>query len=65
MGDVVYRRWGTKGKKWWTIACGLIMGVSTIAGGFYIAGHKTGSLPDREFLLAFAFAVPTHSNLFL
>lgn len=65
VGDVVYRRWGTQGKKWWTIACGLIMGVSTIAGGFYIAGHKTGSLPDREFLLDFAFPTLTHSNLFL
>ncbi|TEB28698.1 nitrate transporter [Coprinellus micaceus] len=56
VGDVVYRRWGTQGKKWWTIACGLIMGVSTIAGGFYIAGHKTGNLPDLAVVMG-VFAV--------
>lgn len=49
VGDVVYRRWGTQGKKWWTLACGLIMGVSTIAGGFYLAGHKAPTLPERKF----------------
>ncbi|KAF5334644.1 hypothetical protein D9611_011951 [Ephemerocybe angulata] len=38
VGDVVYRRWGTAGKKWWTLACGLIMGASTIGGGFYLTG---------------------------
>lgn len=51
VGDVVYRRYGTRGKKWWTISCGLIMGVSTIAGGFYLSGHTAPSLPELSVVM--------------
>jgi len=36
IGDVIYRYFGTKGKKGWTILCGLIMGASFLAGGLYL-----------------------------
>jgi len=36
IGDVVYRFYGTKGKKAWTLLCGLLMGVNFLAGGFYL-----------------------------
>ncbi|KDR71729.1 hypothetical protein GALMADRAFT_270867 [Galerina marginata CBS 339.88] len=40
LGDVIYRHYGTKGKKIWTLMCGLIMGVSLLAGGFYLQNHR-------------------------
>ncbi|KAJ3504172.1 hypothetical protein NLJ89_g8076 [Agrocybe chaxingu] len=40
LGDVVYRYYGTRGKKIWTIACGLIMGGSMIGGGFYLQNTR-------------------------
>ncbi|KDR71725.1 hypothetical protein GALMADRAFT_143523 [Galerina marginata CBS 339.88] len=40
LGDVVYRYYGTKGKKIWTLMCGLIMGASLLAGGFYLQNHR-------------------------
>ncbi|KAF9480636.1 putative high affinity nitrate transporter [Pholiota conissans] len=40
LGDVVYRRYGTKGKKAWTLLSGLIMGISLLAGGFYLQSHR-------------------------
>jgi len=36
IGDVIYRFYGTKGKKAWTILCGLIMGATFLAGGLYL-----------------------------
>ncbi|KAJ7215113.1 major facilitator superfamily domain-containing protein [Mycena haematopus] len=32
LGDVVYRKYGTKGKKYLTLLCGLVMGVACLAG---------------------------------
>ncbi|CAA7263901.1 unnamed protein product [Cyclocybe aegerita] len=40
LGDVVYRYYGTRGKKIWTLACGLIMGASMIGGGFYLQNTR-------------------------
>jgi len=51
VGDAVYRRWGTPGKKWWTLACGLIMGASTIGGGFYLSNHAKPDLPDLAIVM--------------
>jgi NNP family nitrate/nitrite transporter-like MFS transporter len=41
IGDVVYRHYGTKGKKAWTLLCGLIMGAALLAGGFYLQNTRT------------------------
>ncbi|KAJ3562977.1 hypothetical protein NP233_g9238 [Leucocoprinus birnbaumii] len=40
LGDVIYRSFGTKGKKIWTVLCGLIMGVTLLAGGFYLQKNE-------------------------
>ncbi|KAF8887007.1 putative high affinity nitrate transporter [Gymnopilus junonius] len=40
LGDAVYRRFGTKGKKVWTLVSGFIMGVSLLAGGLYLQKHQ-------------------------
>ncbi|KAF5354720.1 hypothetical protein D9756_005270 [Leucocoprinus leucothites] len=45
-GDVLYRTFGTKGKKIWTLLCGLIMGVTLLAGGFYL--QKTQPNGDAQ-----------------
>ena len=36
IGDVIYRFYGTKGKKAWIIFCGFLMGAIILAGGLYI-----------------------------
>jgi len=36
VGDVIYRFYGTKGKKAWIILCGFIMGATFLAGGLYL-----------------------------
>ena len=36
IGDVIYRFYGTRGKKAWIILCGLIMGATFLAGGLYL-----------------------------
>jgi len=36
VGDLIYKRLGTNGKKYWTLFCGIIMGVSFLAGGLYL-----------------------------
>ena len=41
VADLLYRSFGTRGKKLWTLLCGLIMGAALIAGGFYIEDHHT------------------------
>jgi len=46
VGDVVYRRWGTKGKKYWVLACGVIMGATSLAGGFYLVDNKPPKVAD-------------------
>ncbi|KAG6847502.1 hypothetical protein H0H93_007691 [Arthromyces matolae] len=46
VGDCVYRTWGTKGKKYWMLSCGFIMGISCVAGGVYLYEHPgTSQLP--------------------
>ena len=39
LGDVMYRSYGTKGKKFMTLLCGLFMGVVCIAGGIYLQNN--------------------------
>jgi len=41
VADLLYRSFGTRGKKVWTLFCGLIMGAALIGGGFYIENHRT------------------------
>ncbi|KAJ7659074.1 nitrate/nitrite porter, partial [Mycena polygramma] len=36
LGDAVYRKHGTKGKKFLTLFCGFVMGVGFLAGGLYL-----------------------------
>ncbi|KAG6916079.1 hypothetical protein DXG01_008553 [Tephrocybe rancida] len=51
VGDRVYRVWGTQGKKYWMLFCGLIMGVSCLAGGLYLAGHEEPKIPHLPILM--------------
>ncbi|KAJ6518254.1 nitrate/nitrite porter [Mycena vitilis] len=44
LGDAVYRKYGTKGKKFLTLFCGFIMGVAFLAGGLYL--EKMPHLPE-------------------
>ncbi|KIM76890.1 hypothetical protein PILCRDRAFT_825891 [Piloderma croceum F 1598] len=45
-GDVIYRKFGTKGKKYLTLLCGLVMGASFLAGGLYLQNnHAAPDLP--------------------
>ncbi|KAB5593145.1 Nitrate transporter [Ceratobasidium theobromae] len=47
IGDMVYRRWGVPGKKWWMLLCGFVEGALSIGLGLYIESHhKHGSTPD-------------------
>jgi NNP family nitrate/nitrite transporter-like MFS transporter len=59
LGDAVYRRWGTKGKKYWTLLCGLLMGVGFFAGGMYLQNnHAAPHLPHLPTVMGvFAFAI--------
>jgi MFS transporter, NNP family, nitrate/nitrite transporter len=46
LGDVIYRKYGTKGKKYLTLFCGLVMGVGFLAGGLYLQNnHASPHLP--------------------
>ncbi|TFK34311.1 nitrate transporter [Crucibulum laeve] len=51
IGDVVYRLYGTKGKKYWTLLCGLVMGVCCLAGGFYLEGNTSPKVPHLATLM--------------
>ncbi|KAF8599086.1 putative high affinity nitrate transporter protein 2 [Ceratobasidium sp. AG-I] len=47
IGDVVYRRWGVPGKKYFMLMCGFVEGALAIALGLYIeTHHKNGSTPE-------------------
>lgn len=48
-GDTVYKRYGTKGKKYLMLICGLIMGVAFLAGGLYLqSNHAAPHTPTRK-----------------
>ena len=57
VGDVVYRRWGTKGKKYWVLTCGVIMGVTCLAGGFYLVDNRPPKVADRKLFARFSPSV--------
>lgn len=38
-GDWIYKWFGTTGKKYWTLFCGLVMGATFLAGGLYLENH--------------------------
>jgi len=48
VGDVIYRKYGTPGKKYWTLACGFIMGLTALAGGFYLVDTRAPKQADCE-----------------
>jgi len=62
VGDVVYTRWGTKGKKYWMLACGLIMGATCLAGGFYLADNKPPKVADRKLFPRFLRSVSNRTS---
>ena len=72
VGDVVYRLYGTKGKKAWTILCGLIMGATFLAGGLYLQNVQRSGDASRMFLttievyclLIFFLVVPIFMGVF-
>ncbi|KAG8718164.1 hypothetical protein FRC08_005818 [Ceratobasidium sp. 394] len=46
IGDMIYRRWGVPGKKYFMLLCGFIEGALSIALGLYIETHHyAGSTP--------------------
>ena len=49
LGDLIYRFYGTKGKKAWTIFCSLIMGVSFFAGGLYLQSVRLSGDASRMY----------------
>ena len=50
IGDVIYRFYGTRGKKAWIILCGLIMGATFLAGGLYLQSIQRSGDASRMFL---------------
>ncbi|KAJ7719244.1 nitrate/nitrite porter [Mycena maculata] len=57
LGDIVYRRYGTKGKKFLTLFCGLVMGAGFLAGGLYLQNnHAAPHLPTLATVMG-VFAV--------
>jgi len=42
-GDLIYRKYGTRGKKYLTLFCGLAMGASFLAGGIYLQNNHAAS----------------------
>ncbi|KAJ7433452.1 nitrate/nitrite porter [Mycena galericulata] len=57
LGDVLYRRYGTKGKKFLTLFCGLVMGAGFLAGGLYLQNnHAAPHLPGLPTVMG-VFAV--------
>ncbi|KAF9446724.1 putative high affinity nitrate transporter protein 2 [Macrolepiota fuliginosa MF-IS2] len=50
-GDVLYRSFGTKGKKIWTLLCGLIMGITLLVGGFYLQRHRVPGTAELTILM--------------
>jgi NNP family nitrate/nitrite transporter-like MFS transporter len=59
LGDVVYRYFGTKGKKFLTLLCGLFMGVGFFAGGIYLQNnHAAPHLPELPIVMGvFSLAI--------
>ena len=50
IGDVIYRFYGTKGKKAWIIFCGFVMGATILAGGLYLQNSQRSGDASRTFL---------------
>lgn len=44
--DLIYRQFGTKGKKYWTLACGIVMGITFLTGGLYLDNNL--NTPHRQ-----------------
>ncbi|KAF7367593.1 Nitrate/nitrite transporter [Mycena sanguinolenta] len=57
LGDVVYKKHGTKGKKVLTLLCGLVMGVTFLAGGVYLQNNHTVPHPPALPVVMGIFAV--------
>ena len=48
LGDLIYKRYGTTGKKYNMLLCGLFMGVGFFAGGLYLQNnHAAPHKPSR------------------
>lgn len=48
-GDLIYRKYGTNGKKFLTLFCGLAMGAGFLAGGIYLQNnHAAPHAPHRK-----------------
>jgi MFS transporter, NNP family, nitrate/nitrite transporter len=61
MGDCTYRWFGTKGKKYWMLFCGLVMGATFLAGGLYLDNHPNA--PHRQSFI-FMFIPTIHNDIF-
>ncbi|PPQ68007.1 hypothetical protein CVT26_007370 [Gymnopilus dilepis] len=52
LGDAIYRYYGTKGKKAWTLASGFVMGVALLAGGLYLEERQSSNDAQLNVLMA-------------
>ena len=50
IGDVIYRFYGTRGKKAWIILSGFIMGATFLAGGLYLQSTQKSGNASRTSL---------------
>lgn len=57
LADVLYRKHGVPGKKYLTLACGVLLGALSIALGFYVDSARR---PDRK--LKFSASPPNNAN---
>jgi hypothetical protein len=64
LGDALYRSFGTKGKKFWTLLCGLIMGVTLVSGGFYLQNNRINGDAQRASQNTVSTAGSLIQNLF-
>jgi NNP family nitrate/nitrite transporter-like MFS transporter len=60
VADLLYRRWGVPGKKYWMLSCGVLQGVLSIGLGFYIDSAKK---PDLATIIALTCLVALFNEM--
>ncbi|PPQ70963.1 hypothetical protein CVT25_012098 [Psilocybe cyanescens] len=63
LGDVIYRYYGTRGKKMWTLLTGLIMGASLLAAGFYLQNRRHSNNAQLSVLMGVFSVIAIFSEL--
>ncbi|KAG8771705.1 hypothetical protein FRB91_000940 [Serendipita sp. 411] len=64
LGDVVYRRFGTVGKKYLTLACGFIQGAMALGMGIYIEKKiESGDHPSLAIVMVFIVLIAIFNEM--